>query len=255
MIQNPSPYSSKKIALRMDDVGASSKKWEVYSKRWFGLGNFLLLKRLPYFRAWGPYTELTATHWESIINMLDAYGAKLTVAVTASWVEFNGTLVPYPKKWPDAFGALKQGVKKGCIRIACHGLTHCVLEDRAFLPKLFTSNRSFHREFWDWVPAETHRRHLSQAKKILEDAFDAPVTILVPPGNVFSEDTLSSASELGFSLVNCNTQRIQNDGLRILGNEEVSAFHDRELILYGIDWLEQHLNSLSGRNFVFVDEL
>ena len=39
----------EKIVLRMDDVGASTKHFEVYSKKIFG--NFLFLKYLPYFRA------------------------------------------------------------------------------------------------------------------------------------------------------------------------------------------------------------
>lgn len=248
-------FTESRIALRMDDVGASSKRYEIYSKRWRGLGNFLFLKQLPYFRAWGPYAELQADDWDAIFHMLNAHGAKLTVAVTAAWVEGDGSLVPYPEKWPQAFRALKRGVETGFVRIACHGLTHCVLEDKAFLPRAFSSNRSSHREFWDWLPAETHRNHLSCAKRILEDAFETPVTTLVPPGNVFSDITLVAARDLGFTLVNCQTQQRAETGLRIVGNDEVAAFHDREPVLFGLEWLEALLRTHAGRKFIFIDEL
>lgn len=244
-----------RIALRMDDVGASSKRYEIYSKRWRGFGNFLFLKQLPYFRAWGPYAELQAEDWDAIFRILKAHDAKLTVAVTAAWVEGDGSLVPYPEKWPRAFSALKRGVAAGHVCIACHGLTHCVLQDKAFLPRAFSSNRSSHREFWDWLPAETHRNHLSRAKRILEDAFETPVTTLVPPGNVFSENTLVAARDLGFTLINCQTQQRSETGLRIVGNDEVVTFHDREPVLYGLAWLEALLHTHAGRKFVFVDEL
>ena len=45
-----------KIALRIDDIGASTKKFEVYSKLPFG--NFLFLKYLYPFKAWAPYDEI-----------------------------------------------------------------------------------------------------------------------------------------------------------------------------------------------------
>lgn len=243
------------IALRMDDVGASSKKYEIYSKRWLGLGNFLFLKRMPYFRAWGPYAELQADDWEGILHLLESYNAKLTVAVTATWVEGDGSLVPYPTKWPDAYRALKGGVESGLVRIACHGLTHCVLQNNAFLPKPFSSNRSAHREFWDWLPDSVHSEHLHRAKIILEDCFSTPVTTLVPPGNVYGKTTLTAARDLGFTVINCQTQSQVADGLRIVGNDFVAAFHDREPVLYGLHWLETLLRAHTGKNFVFVDEL
>ena len=239
----------------MDDVGASSKRYEVYSKRWYGLGNFLFLKHLPYFRAWGPYAELQADDWEAILRMLDAYDAKLTVAVTAAWVNGDGSMVPYPEKWPLAYSALKRGVDAGRVRIVCHGLTHCVLQGKAFLPRAFSSNRSSHREFWDWLPAEIHHEHLGRAKRILEEAFDTHVTTLVPPGNVFSDATLIAARDLGFTLVNCHTSRRANTGLRIIGNEGVVAFHDREPVLFGMEWFEAMLRKYADCKFVFIDEL
>jgi hypothetical protein len=246
----------KPIALRMDDVGSSSKRYEVYSKRWRGLGNVLFLKYLPYFRAWGPYRELCADDWRDIFRMLCDYDAKLTVAVTATWVEKSGECIPYQTKWPKAYLALKDGLKTGRVRIACHGLTHCVLVDNAFLPKLFSSNREFHREFWPWLPARMHYENLAKAKTILEEAFETNVDVLVPPGNVFSDDTLKSAAELGFRVLNCQTARRDCiDGLRVVGNENVVAFHDREIVLFGKEWLRSTLERNYGNVHVFVDDL
>ena len=85
----------KSISLRMDDVGASSKLYEQYSKKLYGLANISFLKRLPYFKAWGPYPELTAFDWSVIANILETYNAKLTVGITASWVSKNCLPWPY----------------------------------------------------------------------------------------------------------------------------------------------------------------
>ncbi len=244
------------IALRMDDVGASSKRFEVYSKRWRGAGNILFLKYLPYFRAWGPYRELSAEDWHDIVRILQKHDAKLTVAVTATWVERTGECVPFPEKWPEAYRALKRGAEIGSIRIACHGLTHCVLEDKAFLPRSFSSNRKSHREFWPWLPASLHYDNLARAKSILENAFGNNVDIFVPPGNVFSDDTLKAAADLGFRIVNCQTERRDTiNGLRVLGNNNIVTFHDREIVLSGKEWLQDMLVQNAGRSFVFVDEL
>jgi len=244
-----------RIALRMDDVGASSKYHEIYSKRWYGFGNILFLKRMQRFKAWGPYNELTGLEWRSILFLLRKYNAKLTVAVTAAWVESDASLVPYPQKWPEAFRELKLGVDEGLVSIASHGLTHCVLQDRAFLPNAFTSNRRAHREFWDWLPYETHRKHLIQSKDILENCFQCPINTLIPPGNVFSQSTIDAAREVGFSFINCATESRNVPGLRIIGNTNVAAFHDREVVLFGIQWFEKLLASHVDNDTVFIHEL
>ena len=50
------------LVLRMDDVGASSKKFNVYSKS--RIGNFLFLKKIKPFKAWGPYEEISTEQWK-----------------------------------------------------------------------------------------------------------------------------------------------------------------------------------------------
>lgn len=242
----------------MDDVGAASKVNEQYSKRWMGLGNVLGLKRMPFFRAWGPYRELTAPDWDAIFALLEKAGARVTVAVTAAWVENDGSLVPYPEKFPAAAARLREGMRRGLVEIANHGLTHCVLKDKRFLPRPFSGNRSEHREFWEWLPEETHRSHIARSQEILQGWFQVPITSLVPPGNVFSDATLRAGAEHGIKVVNCNLKaaRAPVAGLRVVGNDQVVAFHDRELVLFGAAWLEKLLaEQPPGTRYCFVREL
>ena len=239
-----------KLALRIDDIGASSKQFEVYSKR--PGGNFLFLKYLPGFRAWGQYKELDVGQWEKVFDVLAEYKAKLTVAVTACWVEKDGQLVPYPRKFPQQAAMLKKAVGDEVIEIANHGLTHCVAGRH--LPRLFSSNRKFHREFWDWLDEKKHYEHMEKSQNILQDYFQVKITTLVPPGNVFSEATIDAAAKNGICCINCQTDKTHGS-MKIIGNKDIFAFHDRELVLYGIDWLRRQLVKNKSAEYVFVREL
>lgn len=94
--------------IRMDDVGAASKHHEVYGRTRLGLGpvyipfpgNWLWLKYLPPIKRWGPYRELSPDEWHGVLEALAAAGARMTVAITAAWVEADGTLTPFPKNFP-----------------------------------------------------------------------------------------------------------------------------------------------------------
>ena len=55
-------------------------------------------------------------------------------------------LIPFHKDFQIAL-KLKEGIKNNLIEVANHGLT-CVVGKH--LPRLFSSNRKFHREFWDY---------------------------------------------------------------------------------------------------------
>ncbi len=244
-----------KIALRMDDVGASSKQYEIYSKKLFGMGNFLFLKRLKWLKAWGVYREMTEQEWIKVFDLLDKYKAKLTVGITACWVEYDGTLTSFPKKYPEEARLLKYGHDKGFIEIANHGLTHCVLKNNLFLPRLFCSNRTYHREFWDWLDQDTHTRHVRKSQEILQSYFGGKITTLIPPGNVYSEKTIFAAKEQGIRLINCNTDDLQYDSLRVVGNTNVLAFHDREIVEFGVAWLNSLLEKYKNHQFVFVRDL
>ena len=241
-----------RVSLRIDDIGASTKKYEVYSRIPFG--NFLFFKYLKPFRAWGPYREIGADDWGKVFRILQNYSAKLTVAVTAAWVERDGRLIPFPEKFPEEADILKNGVKDGFLEIANHGLAHCVVGEH--LPRLFSSNRKFHREFWDWVPREVHLKHIAASQKILQEWLGTRVTTLIPPDNVYSVDTVDAAEQNGIQRINSHRDLGVETSLEIIGDENVIAFHDREIVLEGTGWLERKLESLpSDTEYVFVRDL
>jgi len=57
------------------------------------------------------------------------------------------------------------------IEIANHGLTHCVVRKKLFRPRLFSSNRRCHREFWSWFGKESHFEHIKKFQEILQGFF------------------------------------------------------------------------------------
>lgn len=251
-----SPLSRRVLALRIDDIGASTKVHERYcSRRWLNVG---ILRDRRLFGAWGPYREMTGQEWRDVITLLRERSAKLTVAVTAAWVEEDGSLTPFPEKFPEEAEALREGARAGVLELAAHGLTHSVLKDKLFLPRLFGSNRSHHREFWDWLPDEVHTTHVRRSVETLRTTFGSGIVTFVPPGNVYSAATLRACAEMGVQVVNCSNPRIPDPTgkLRVLGNDGVLAFHDRELVLHGIGWLRKRLDEVpAGTEFRFVKDL
>ncbi len=251
-------------ALRLDDVGAASKQHEVYGLTRIPLGrwalpfpgNFLLLKYVPPIKRWGPYRELTASEWEAILGALERTGCRLTVGITAGWVEGNGRVVPFPRKFPDAAGVIREGAGRGLLEIANHGYTHCVLAGRRFLPRLFSGNRTEHREFHEWLPSAVHREHLTRAQSILQDFLGRPVVTFVPPGNVFARATLSAAAEAGLRYVSCLAPGRWGavPGLTFVDDGDVLALHDRDIVCGGVGVLDR-LVAGSAQAFVTVAEL
>jgi hypothetical protein len=252
------------VALRMDDVGAASKRHEVHGLtrlRVAGLsvpfpGNLLFLKYLPPIKCWGPYRELEPGELETVLEHLALGRARLTIAVTAGWVEDDGSITPYPSKFPAASRVLRQGVERGLVEIANHGYTHCVLRDGRFRPRLFSGNRTDHREFYDWLPESLHREHIRRAQGILQDFIGRPVETLVPPGNVLSRKTLAAAAEAGLRVVSClgASAWAPAEGLAFLDDERVVAFHDRDLVLGGAAPLDRLLRAAPSGGYVTVRE-
>src|SRR6266542_5697882 len=108
------------VALRLDDVGAASKQHEVYGLTRIPLGrlglpfpgNFLFLKYVPPIKRWGPYPELSAADWEAILVELEQMGARMTVGITAGWVEADGGVAAFPREFPDGAGGSRGGVRR-----------------------------------------------------------------------------------------------------------------------------------------------
>lgn len=230
--------------LRMDDVGASSKRFEVYSNWRFRRGpllvdgNWLWLKYLPPFRQWGPYRELTSSHWRAVLRILEDAAARLTVGITAGWVNHDGSIVPFPVKYPEAASVIKEGVEQGLLEVANHGYTHCILKDHAFRPRWFAGNRQYHREFWPWVSPDVQEAHLRASQDILRGWLRDDVVTFVPPGNVFADTTLDLAYRHGLRYLSCSTVPRAGAALTLIDPAAVTAFHDRDLVLGGVDWLK-----------------
>jgi hypothetical protein len=255
----------RKIALRMDDVGAASKiyaqrgkvYWEVFGKNLplAPFANWLFFKRTKPFKRWAPYRELTAIEWDGIFSLLKKYNAKLTVGITASWVEPDGTLIPFPTKFPEEASKLKEGVEEGLIEIAHHGLTHCILKDNLYKPKWFSSNKAYHREFYEQLPEEVHKRHIFEAMNILTSYFKVDIETFVPPGNVWCAMTEKYAFPVGLKFLNSFEAKsptgLKSNGLIYIGNENIINFHDKDVVEKGIGWLEHKLLEAKENNFVF----
>jgi len=241
-----------RIVLRMDDVGASTKHFEVYSKKPFG--NFLFFKYLPFFRAWPKYDELSASQWEEIIELLIKTRAKLTLGLTTTWVNKDSSLTSFPEKFPKQAEILKQAHKDEIVEIANHGLTHCVVGKH--LPKLFSSNRKYHREFWDWISREVHFDHIEKSQIILEDWLGTAPSSFIPPGNVYSQDTLDALYNNSIRLINSSVNpKSMNCSINYVNEDKVDAFHDKELSLMGIDWLASKIESHKDKQFKLLREL
>jgi hypothetical protein len=256
---------SDHVALRLDDVGAASKRHEIYGVTRVAMGrwtlpfpgNFLFLKYVPPIRRWGPYRELGAAQWESMLLALEATDSRMTVAVTAGWVERDGRIVPFPAKFPDAAAMLREGVGAGRLEIANHGYTHCLLAGGAFRPRLFSGNRQFHREFYDWLPETIHRDHLRRAQGILQEFFGRRVLTLVPPGNLLSPKTVSAAIEADLRYLSCRNAQAWNGmgGLTAVDDVRVTAIHDRDVVRSGVEWFHDLTRAAPAGRFVTVRDL
>jgi hypothetical protein len=254
-----------RVALRMDDVGAASKQHEVYGLTRIRLGpvrvpfpgNLLALKYLPPIKRWGPYRELTAADWEGILDRIERSGSRMTVGITAGWVEGDGTVTPYPRKFPAASRVVRQGVERGLLEVANHGYTHCVLAGGRFRPRLFSGNRADHREFYDWLPTAVHREHLRRAQAVLQEFLGRAVETFVPPGNVLSRKTLDAAPEVGIRFVSCLGARewAPAPGLALLDDARVLAFHDRDVVRGGLGWLDRLLVAAPPGRYSTVREV
>jgi peptidoglycan/xylan/chitin deacetylase (PgdA/CDA1 family) len=198
---------------------------------------------------------MTVQEWHAIYDLLGKYDAKLTVAVTAAWVESEEHLIPFPMRFPGEASVLKEGLEQELLEIANHGLTHCVLKDNAFKPRPFTSNRRYHREFWDWIPLEVQEDHIRRSQDILQNWFRTEIVTFVPPGNVFTDDTLEIAQRYGLQYVSCKTPQRIVDRMAIVGDERVLPLHDRDIVLNGVERLRQLIADQKGKRFCFVREL
>lgn len=159
--------------LRLDDLGASSKQYEWWSRhRW---ANVWPLHHRKLFGAWGPYRELTAAELDALCGMAVHYEAPLMLAITAQWVEADGTQIPYSIKFPQHAGVVRRWVDRGRVTVAAHGLTHC--QPGQHRPRWIGGNRRWHREHNDPPQA---MRQLEADLRVRVRRYVAPGEIGVP---------------------------------------------------------------------------
>jgi hypothetical protein len=230
------------MIFRIDDIGASTKKFEQYSKKKWA--NFWFFKKIRPFKAWGPYEELTAKEWKEILNVFKINNIKPIIAITASWVEKDSSLTPFPKKFPEEASILKTAFDKNEIIIANHGLTHCIVGRH--LPLFNASNRYFHREFWPDLDSSLHKEHIKKSQSILENYFEKPVTVFVPSGNVWSVKTYQAIKDTSIKKIISGKYMLDSEekmvGIEFIDDhKDFISFHDRELKFFGAKWLERKI--------------
>jgi len=230
------------MIFRIDDIGASTKKYNQHSKSFpfCSVFNVWFLKRMWPFKGWGPYNELTLQEWQDFLLVCAKNNIKPIVAITACWVEKNGKPISFPEKFPEQAQFLKQALQQGKIVIANHGLTHCVVGKH--LPKFFGSNRKFHREFWPWLADDIHEKHILKSQEILEKFFEKPIEIFVPPGNIWSVKTYEALKKTNIKKVIANRYMADSEedmqGIEFCDDREgFFVFHDKDLKLKGTQWI------------------
>ena len=263
MKNNKVAFSSfnNKLILRFDDIGASSKIYNQHGEKlfrvrniplfYFPLANFLFFKRIWPFAKAGPYDELTTSEWKNFLQIFKEENIRPLIAITAAWVDEKSRLIPFPSKFPEEAGILKHALEEGMIEIANHGLTHCVVNKH--LPKLFSSNRKFHREFWPYLDQSIHTEHILQSQKILEDYFQTKIDTFVPPGNIWSIKTYRALQQTNIKNVLCNKYMLDSlepmEKIKFMKDQDhCLVFHDLDLKLHGPGWLRKtialHRNQL-----------
>ncbi len=246
-----------KIVFRIDDIGASTKHFNQHGRKhvklfgkiplFFPFANIGFFKRMEPFRGWAKYDEVTTDEWKKFLVIFSEQRIVPIIAITACWVERDGTLTPFPKKFPAEANFLKKAWQDGKIVVANHGLTHCIVGKH--LPKLWRSNRKFHREFFPELGQSWHTEHIIRSQEILESFFGKPVEIFVPPGNLWSIKTYQALKGTNIKKVLC--ARGPSDGsvpdgeIEFIADKGNSiAFHDRELKLYGASWLRKLIQGI-----------
>ena len=234
--------------LRIDDIGASTKEFNIYGRNTIEIGkktisfpqfisNFLFFKRLPFITGWGKYKELNYEDWIDIINTLKDHNAKLNIAITACWVEKDGSLTKFNNKFPEQTEIIKYGVNENIFYILNHGLTHCI--PGKHVPFRFKSVQKYHREFTNFLPLEKQYMHIRESQLILEEIFGEKPKILVPPGNMFNEDTLISMQKLNIRIIQCernqshqpNNEIIKKYEIKHIANSKnIEVIHDKDIV-------------------------
>ena len=251
--------------IRIDDVGASTKEFNLYGKNTLKIknriisfppiiSNFLFMKRLPIFSGWAKYKELEYNDWIRIIEVLKEKKSRLNVAITACWVNKNSELKRFDEKFPEQVEIIKYGIKEGLIYLINHGLTHCI--PGKHLPLRFSSVQKYHREFTKFLPLEKQFMHLKESQRILKEIFGQEPLIFTPPGNMYNENTLISMQKLGLKTIQCerNISHQPSDimltkyGIKHICNKNIFVIHDRDIVKGNSNYFENIMSNSYLKN-------
>ncbi len=186
--------------LRIDDLGASSKRWEYHPGK----------RR--------PYRELRVEELAALWKWLATHESRCTLAITACWAERNGDMTPYPDKFPMQAEFIKHMVAAGRATVACHGLTHCVAGQHAEAWP-WQNNRAYHREFRDPLTPHQQVERAKAACRMLSRWCGMDVTTIVPPGGVLDRLAAVQLRMAGYKI----TGWVQQD-------HGATVLHDRDLV-------------------------
>lgn len=158
-------------SIRLDDVGASSKRFEYHApKPW---QNIYPLNHRRLFGLMAPYRELHAHELETIFHTVALAQRVLCVGVTAYWVSRRGSLMAFNRKYPGQAAVIAMYARRGVVEVAAHGATHCVVGQHR--PRWIGSNRYWHRERTPWR---------DEAKRSIESWLELPILRFIEPGEI-----------------------------------------------------------------------
>ena len=85
---------------------------------------------------------------------------------------------------------------------------------------------------------------------------DIKSSTFIPPGNVYSNDTIDAAEAFGIMRINSSKIIPNQTKVNIINEDSVYPFHDREIELYGISWLEDRIKELKqNQEFALIRDL
>jgi len=137
---------------------------------------------------------------------------------------------------------------------SCAGITGCVDAFEYSRPSQDPDPHANGGHRFVRLPETVHEGHINKAQAIFESWLGETVTCFIPPGNVFAEKTLAAARRNGLITVSCNTETRLADGLMIIGDEHITSFHDRDIVVNGMDWFRRLLMEHQGKPYAFVSE-
>jgi hypothetical protein len=125
-----------------------------------------------------------------LVRLLEKTGSRLVVAVAARALE-DRRFVPADQVWPGALAAIRQGVDRGRLEVACHGLHHLSLAR-------WQRGEIDAGEFADLSPEQAGPM-LDEALAWLERTVGPAVTFVAPAWK-YSEGTVRAAGERGLKV-------------------------------------------------------